>query len=190
MGLLLKLILLAIPGVFFFTVATASLGAFLVVTGSPATCTDRDIGPVSDAVAAGLDERWQEFAAQTVAVDSTIEISESEATSRALQYIANEDVPIEDLRIYFCGDGRGQIAGKVEAVGIDVDFVVTGRLDVSGTRPVVVLEAVDVGNLPGLVADAALDVLLDDASRTLELDENLISSEIGDGIIVISGGPR
>ncbi len=189
MGLVLKIVLFAIPGFFFISVAAASLGVLLVVTGSPGTCTDREIAPISAAVATQLDQRWDQFSAQILAAGSSIDISESEATSRARQYVNDENAPIDNLRVYFCDEGRGQLAGEVEAIGVNVDFVVTGRLDTSGAQPMLQLDSVDVGNLPGFVADAVLNLLLDDDARTLELDENLIGSEIGDGLISISGGP-
>ena len=65
----------------------------------------------------------------------------------------------------------------------------TGHLDLSGPRPVVQLDSIDVGNLPGFVSDAVLNALISEGTRTLELDENLVGSEIGDGLIIITGRP-
>lgn len=166
-----------------------ALGAFFIVTGAPKTCSDREIAPISAAVAAELDERWEQFSIDIAAAAASIDITESEATSRARQYIEDRDLPLEDLSVYFCDGGEGQLAGKVEALGIDADFVVTGHLDLSGPRPAVELDSIHVGNLPGFVSDVVFDLLLDDDARTLELDENLLGSEISDGLISITGGP-
>jgi hypothetical protein len=43
--------------------------------------------------------------------------------------------------------------------------------------------------MPGFVSDAVLDLLLDDDSRTLELDENLLGFDIRDGLAELIGGP-
>jgi hypothetical protein len=118
-----------------------------------------------------------------------ITVTESEATARGRQYVDDEDVPLHDFRVYFCDDGKGQLAGTVEALGIDVKFVVTAHLDIDGDRPVVELDSVDVGNMPGFVADTVLGILLSDHARTLELDEHLTGTQISDGQIVISGAP-
>ncbi len=189
MSRLLKIVLFAIPSFFFVSVAAASIGALLVVTGSPGTCTDREVSPISAAVVEQLAQRWEQFSNEITISASSIDISESEATSRARQFVADENAPIDNLRVYFCGDGKGQMAGEIEAIGISVDFVVTGHLDVSGPQAVLALDSVDVGNMPGFVSDAVINALLDDDARTLELGENLLGSEIADGLIIISGGP-
>lgn len=188
--IVVKLIAFTISGVFFAAVVVVALTIFLIVTGSPSTCATSGWSAFPDAaLAAQLDARWALFSAESMVAPASIEISDAEATARGRQYVEDEDIPIDDLRILFCGDGKGQIAGKVAAIGIDVDFVVTGHLDVSGARPVVALDSVDVGNMPGFVADKVLDILLNNDKRTLELDENLSGSSISDGQIVISGGP-
>lgn len=189
MGCIVKIVLFAISGFVFIGVVLVALGVFLVVTGSPGTCSDREIAPISAAVAAQLDDRWDQFSIDIASAASSIGVSESEATSRARQYVEDEDVPVEDIRVYFCDDGNGQLAGKVKAIGIDVDFVVTGHLDLSGEEPVVELDSIDIGNMPGFVADTVFGILLNDDARTLELDENLLGSEISDGLIRINGGP-
>jgi hypothetical protein len=51
------------------------------------------------------------------------------------------------------------------------------------------LDSVDVGNMPGFVSDAIIDLFLDDQTRTLELTEHLTGTEISDGQIVINGEP-
>jgi hypothetical protein len=185
-GFIVKFVLLAVFGAFFVAIVAVVVGGLLVVTGSPDTCSDREV-PVSEVIAAELDERWDQFSTDIAAAAASIDITESEATSRARQYIEDEDVPMEDLRVYFCNDGKGQLAGKVKTIG--VDFVVTGHLDLSGEHPVVELDSIDVGNMPDFVADRVFDLLLDDDDRTLELDEHLVGSEIIDGLIIISGEP-
>ena len=189
MGCILKIVLFVISGFFFGAVVLVALSVFLVVTGSPDTCSDREITPISEAVAAQLDDRWDQFSADIAAAASSIDVTESEATSRARQYIEDEDVPVDDLRVYFCDDGTGQLAGQIEALGIDIDFVVTGHLEISGDQPVAELDSIDIGNMPGFVADTVFGILLNDDARTLELDENLLGSEISDGLIRINGGP-
>lgn len=189
MGCDLKIIFAVISASFFIAVVLAALGAFLIVTGVPKRCSDREIVPISEAVAAQLDERWDLFTIDIAAAAASIDITESEATSRARQYIADRDLPLNDLNVYFCGDGKAQLTGKIEALGIDANFAVTGHLDLSGARPVVALDSIDLGNLPGFVSDAMFELLLNENDRTLELNENLVGSEISDGLIRISGEP-
>jgi len=172
-GVIVKIILSAISALFVAGIVVVVVGALLIATGSPNTCTDREITPVSAVVAAELDERWDVFSAEAAAAAASIDITESEATSRARQYIEDKDMPLEDLRVYFCDDGKAQLAGKVESVGID--FVATGHLEI-GAQIVVVLDSIDVGNLPGFVTDGFFDLLLDDDDRMLELDEHLLAA--------------
>jgi hypothetical protein len=187
---ILKFLFFVTSSVFFVAIATVALTVFLVVTGSPGTCTDRALDPVPSALlATELDARWAVFSAQSNDGPASIEITEPEATARGRQYLDDEDIPVHDFRIYFCGDGKGQIAGTVGALGLDAKFVVTGHLDIGGDKPIVALDSVHVGNVPGFIADKVLDILIKNDKRTLELDENLSGSQISDGLIVISGGP-
>jgi hypothetical protein len=110
-------------------------------------------------------------------------------TSRARQYAEDEDIPVEDLFVYYCGDGKGQLAGRLDVAGVGARFVATGTLVLGAENPVVEIDSVDVGNMPGFVSDAVLDLLLDDDSRTLELDENLLGFDIRDGLAELIGGP-
>jgi hypothetical protein len=188
--IVVKLAFFAVSAFFFGAVVMVALGAFLILTGSPSTCATPGFAAFpSPELAQQLNQRWATFSGESQIEPASIQITDAEATARGRQYLEDENVPIHDFRVVFCADGRGQIAGKVEALGIDADFVATGHLDVSGLQPVVELDSVDVGNLPGFVSDAVLNALLDDDARTLKLDENLVGSEISDGLIVISGGP-
>ncbi len=187
---LLKFLLILTSGAFFVAVVVIALSVFLIVTGSPSTCAEPGWSVFPDPLlATQLDARWSVFSDQAKAGPATIEVSEAEATARGRRYLDEKDVPVDNLNVYFCGDGKGQLAGKVGALGIGVKFVVTGHLDVSGEKPVVELDSVDLGNMPGFVADAVLHVLLNDQARTLEIDDHLTATEISQGKIVISGGP-
>ncbi len=193
---MLKIIFLAISGFLVIIIVGVGAAAVLILTGKPGICDNpplrvgRELDPPpSDALAAALEDRWDMFSADIKNQQALFQATESEVTSRAREYIADEDVPVEDLFIYYCGDGKGQLAGRIDVAGVGTNFVATGTLVIGGEKPVVEIESVDVGNLPGFVADAVLDFLLDQDSRTLELDENLLEFEIADGLAEITGGP-
>jgi hypothetical protein len=191
-----RLILLAVSGFIVIIIFVVGAMVVLMMTGKPAICDNpplrvgRDLDPEPSAeLAAQLEQRWDQFSAAILSGQASFQATESEVTSRARQYVDDEDVPIEDLFVYYCGDGSGQIAGRVDVAGIGANFVATGTLIVGGENPVVEIDSVDVGNVPGFVADAVLDLLLDDDARTLELDENLTQFDIRDGLAELIGGP-
>jgi hypothetical protein len=172
------------------------LALILMFTGEPAVCDNpplrvgRELDPPpSPGLATQLDARWDQFSADILNGQAVFQATESEVTSRARQYAEDEDIPVEDLFVYYCGDGKGQLAGRLDVAGVGASFVATGTLVLGAENPVVEIDSVDVGNMPGFVSDAVLDLLLDDDSRTLELDENLLGFDIRDGLAELIGGP-
>ena len=193
---MLKIVLLAISGFIVIFIFGVGLAAVLMVTGKPGICDNpplrvgRDLDPLPSAeLAAQLDARWDQFSADIKNQQAVFQATESEVTSRARQYVEDEDVPMEDVFVYYCDDGKGQLAGRVDVAGVGANFVATGTLVLGGEKPVVEIDSVDVGNVPGFVGDAVLDLLLDADARRLELDENLLDFNIGDGLAELTGGP-
>jgi hypothetical protein len=194
--LVLKIVLLAISGFIVIFIFGVGLAAVLMLTGKPGVCDNpplrvgRDLDPVPSAeLAAQLDARWDQFSADIKNQQAVFQATESEVTSRARQYVEDEDVPVDDVFVYYCDDGKGQLAGRVDVAGVGANFVATGTLVLGGEKPVVEIDSVDVGNMPGFVADAVLDLLLDADARRLELDENLVDFNIADGLAELTGGP-
>jgi hypothetical protein len=194
--LVLKIVLLAISGFLVIFIFGVGLAAVLMLTGKPGVCDNpplrvgRDLDPVPSAeLAAQLDARWDQFSADIKNQQAVFQATESEVTSRARQYVEDEDVPVDDVFVYYCDDGKGQLAGRVDVAGVGANFVATGTLVLGGEKPVVEIDSVDVGNMPGFVADAVLDLLLDADARRLELDENLVDFSIADGLAELTGGP-
>jgi hypothetical protein len=192
----LKIVLLAISGFLVIIIFGIGLAAVLMLTGKPGICDNpplrvgRDLDPApSSDLAAQLDARWDQFSADIKSQQAVFQATESEVTSRARQYVDDEDVPVEDVFVYYCGDGKGQLAGRVDVAGLGANFVATGTLVLGGEKPVVEIDSVDVGNMPGFVADAVLELLLDADARRLELDENLLDFSIADGLAELTGGP-
>jgi hypothetical protein len=193
---MIKLIFLAISGFLVIIIAGIGIVGALMLTGKPEVCdnppsrTGRELDPPpSDQLADELEARWEQFSTASRSQPTVFEATESELTSKARQYADEEDVPVDDLFVYYCSDGQGQLAGRVDVAGFGANFVATGTLILGGENPVVEIDSVDVGNMPSFVADAVLDLLLNDDARTLELDENLVDFEIGDGLALITGEP-
>jgi len=193
---MLKIVLLAVSGFLVIIIFGVGLAAVLMLTGKPGVCDNpplrvgRDLEPEPSAeLAAQLDARWDQFSDDIKSQQAVFQASESEVTSRARQYVEDEDVPVKDLYVYYCDDGKGQLAGRIDVAGIGANFVATGTLVLGGDKPVVEIDSVDVGNMPGFVADAVLDLLLDQDARRLELDEKLLDFNIADGLAKLTGGP-
>jgi hypothetical protein len=193
---LLKLVFLAISGFLVIIIVGGGIAAFLILTGEPGVCDNAPLRvgreldpPPSPELAAQLESRWENFAGTIQSQRTVFLASESEVTSRARVYAEDEDIPVDDLFVYYCDDGKGQLAGRVDVAGLDANFVATGTLILGGENPVVEIDSVDVGNLPGFVGDAVLDLLLGQDARTLELDENLLDFNIAGGLAELTGGP-
>jgi hypothetical protein len=187
----MRILLFLIGGTLTVVVVGIVVGSILIVSGSPDACADRTI-EVSTAAARELDANWDAFEAQAATGPATISISETQATSRAVEYLEEEDVPIEELQVYFCAEGYAEAAGKVDAGPIDAKIVIRGTLDLSGDEPEIDIQEIRAGSLPGFVSDVVIDIILsnDDARTLEELDVNLLTIDYTvNGETVLSGGP-
>ncbi len=155
------------------------LAAILMFTGDPAPCTERR-SVASNASATAVATRWVAFRA--AAPGATLEITEQEATSQAVSYLGSKDVPIRDLQMFFCADGKAEAKGKVEFLGRDVNVLFRGTLDVSGGQNRIVIDSVKAGNLPSAVGEQIVEQLLDrNDARNVPLGVTLASSSSSDG---------
>jgi hypothetical protein len=172
----------------------AALGALIVMvalvfTGSPSACVDRAV-PVSPAASQQLRAAWRNFGQQTAREPASITITETQATSRGVDYIEEKDAPVEELQVYFCPGGYAEASGKISILGAKTKVVVRGTLDLSGSQPEIQIDSVRAGNLPSVIAKPAVDVVLNTGNlRTLDLKEHLTSIQFTDGAATVQGGP-
>jgi len=150
-------------------IAGVGVGA-MALTGGPAPCAPGGgTIEISDAQAAAFDQKWDELdAALNGAAPSSISLNESEISSRANKYIDDKGGDVDNVRVCI-HDGYGEVTGSVDVVVGSGDFRVKGTVALSGGRPVVDFQDVDVGNVPGFVlgpfenaVEGAIQELLDD----------------------------
>jgi hypothetical protein len=178
--------LLMILGLIFIAVL---VGGTLAFTGEPAACVNRTVTPSTDASAA-LRAAWADFGRRAAANRDSLEVTEEQATSRAVQYLDEHDVPVEGLQIYFCPDGHAEAVGEIDVAGLKSKVVVEGTLDLSGSDPTIQIDEIRAGNLPNSVAKPAVDFLMDRGDfRTLRLRENLIVLVFTDGVATVTAEP-
>jgi len=156
------------------------LAGVLIATGDPKPCVDRKSTP-SDAAAQSMQARWDAF--KLAPPGATIALTEEEVTSRAISYVSERDVPIKNLQVYFCPDGKAEAKGTASFLGRDINIVFRGHLDVSGGKNTLVVDSVDAGNLPSAVGKQIVDQLLNrNDVRDVPLGIVLTSSVSQDGI--------
>ncbi len=165
------------------------VAAALIFTGSPSACVDRVV-PTSAAASQELKTAWKQFGAQAATGPATIAVSETQATSRGVEYVDDKSAPVDELQVYFCAAGYGEASGKLSVLGIKSKVVVRGTLDLSGAKPQIQIDSVRAGNLPSFVAKPAVDLILNTGNlRTLDLDEHLTSIQFSDGNATVHGAP-
>jgi hypothetical protein len=163
--------------------------AALIFTGSPAACVDRVV-PTSAAASQELRAAWKQFGAQAARGPATITVTETQATSRGVEYVDDKGAPVDELQVYFCPAGYGEASGKISVLGLKTRVVVRGTLDLSGSKPQIQIDSVRAGNLPSFIAKPAVDVILNTGDlRTLDLKEHLTSIQFSDGAATVGGGP-
>jgi hypothetical protein len=181
---------LAVIGVLITTIVL-----FVVaLSGDPGSCEDAS-RPITAQPqhADAFQQKWDQLNATLAAgqVSSTT-FSENEVTARARRWVDENDVPVTELYICFTADG-GAASGKVDVPFFpgDVDVLVRGTLDLRGEQPEVVIDEIEMGGLPGPVADflkGRIDSLIEDQTEDLELTHDY-GVTFAPGEITISGQP-
>lgn len=169
------------------------LGAGALWFLSQSSSAARQITPVavSSAAAASFDEKVATVQAATAPV--TVEITESEATSKLVATIAADPTlpRIENPQVSFRG-GKVLVSGVSRDAPIPITIVVTGRIEARDGRLVTTVEQVDSGRipLPGTIQQQITDL----ASDTDRLNEGLpiavTEVRVLDGRLALTGQPK
>lgn len=163
------------------------------VLGSPGDCDsgERPVN-VSTADAAAFQAKLDDLNARLDAGQpGSFQFTESEATSRAVQWLDEHDAPIDDLKICF-NDNEASASGTVDVpFGPNVDARLTGTLDLTGDSPEANVD-IDVGSVPGFVTGAVewlVERIADDQLTEIDLEEHDYRLEFADGAATLSGTP-
>ena len=184
MALILKILAASVGGV----VVVAGVAVVLVVTGSPEACSDRVISSSPNAIVE-LQNKWDGFKLQASTGAAEVEFTETEVTSRGIEFLKREGVPLENLQVFFCGEGFADATVTFVGGGPAVDLLVRGTLDISGDRPKIEIQSVQAGNLPSLVPLEGMLAALDEEARTLDLGVNLTAVVFSEEQVTLKGGP-
>jgi hypothetical protein len=179
---LLATLALVLGGIiFFFVVTGVILGALASGDAGdpPGSCQNSDPNPedasspgarevVTDpGLAAQFQTRWDEFQAQLDAGNpASVTFEESELTSRAQQWVDETDAPLDDVTICIY-DGIAEAravadipyASEVPVIGgvYETNVRATGRIDLSGENPEVVIVDFEAGDIPEWATDPIQD---------------------------------
>lgn len=165
------------------------VGGILIFTGSPSPCTDREVEP-SSAASQQLRAQWDDFEARAAVGQAQITFDELGVTSRAVEYVEEKDIPLEDLQVHFCPDGLGEAIGTIKTPGPDISVLLRGTLDLSGEKPRIDVQTIKAGNFPGFGTTWIINNIIKRGDADiLDLEPNLISLEISDGSATLTGGP-
>ncbi len=180
-GSVIKVTVILISTLVGVVIAVVVLAGFLVFTGTPRPCSDRPI-PVSPAASAALRQQ------PATAGRATVTLTESEVTSRGVQYLAEKDVPLRDLQVHFCSAGYADSTGTVSALGRNVHVLARGTLDLTGQKPGIDVISFRAGNLPGPITRTILDRLLHGTrAGTLDMREHPVSITFAEGQVTLAG---
>ncbi len=166
----------------------------MAILGNPGSCEDEE-RPISDTLesAVAFQLKWDRLGdALDAGQVSTFVFSESEVTSRARLWVDEHDVPVSDLFICFSTEG-GAASGQVDMPFFpgDVDVLIRGTVDLRGERLEVQIDEIEVGSLPGPLANLVksfINALIDDQEEELGLDHGY-GVAFGEGEVTIGGQP-
>ncbi|MEX2247875.1 MAG: hypothetical protein WEC75_14465 [Dehalococcoidia bacterium] len=165
----------------------------LASTGGPGDC-DPGGGPitVSTANSDTFKQKWDGFdAILDGGSPSSVTFNESELSSRAVNYLEEEeDTPFKDVRVCV-HDGFGEATGRLDLLGIDVKIKLKGTVDLTGEHPDADIDKIEVGNVPGFMT-GSIETLVNRAIDAVESDIDLdhpYTPELTEGSAVIAGQP-
>jgi hypothetical protein len=164
----------------------------LMATGGPEPCEPgSDDIVINQANSDAFQEKWDAF---ELSLDNgttaTVTFTESEISSRAEAWVNEEDAPFENIRVCLHEDA-GEGTGTVNVLGMDVNVLVKGTLDLSGDKPSATIDDIEVGNVPGFMmapVEWIVEQAIEGGMEDLEIDHDY-TLDINEGEVVISGRP-
>ena len=104
---------------------------------------------------------------------SSITLTESEMSSRADRYFADDESLdfIQDVRVCI-HDGFAEATGTLNAIGLEVEVKFEGTMNLTGDTPKLQIDDIDMGKVPGWPVD------LTDAILSAEGDVNKAFEDI------------
>ena len=166
----------------------------LAITGSPGSCEEEgrpiDFEPLQ---AASFQQDLDQLnAALDAGQAASVVLDDREVTSRARLWSEEHDLPISDIVVCFSAAG-GAASGKIDIpfLPVDVDVLIRGTVDLTGEQVKIDIEEIEVGGMPGPVADrvkAVINSLLEDQTEELELS-HFYGVAFEEGEMTISSQP-
>jgi hypothetical protein len=186
---IIKWSIIALVGLIGLVIGGGLIGAILMFTGSPGPCTDREFEP-STAASQRLRAEWDQFSDAAALGPAQINFDEVGVTSRAVEYIDEKDIPLDDVRVHFCDDGLGEAIGTIKTPGPDIRVLLRGTLDLSGEKPKIDVQTIKAGNFPGFGTTWIINNIIKRSDADiLDLETHLTGLEIRDGSATLAGGP-
>jgi hypothetical protein len=172
----------------------AVVGFLLAITGGPGACTPGG-GPVtvSQAQAEAFQTKWRAFE-DTLDGGSpaTVTFTESEITSRAKERLDEVGRDFRDLRVCV-RQARAEATAKLDLPGFaGFQGRVVGSVDLTTPHPVVRIDDVSVGSVPGLLMgpfEGLLERALDKVLENVDLEHRAYTITLTDGAVRIDGRP-
>lgn len=193
MGALFLRMVLALVFVFGVSLIFAVVMVLLAFMGSAGVCGGSErLVSASPELAASFQRKWDAFNATLDGRQpATVSLTEGEVTSRGRQFLDESNAPVEDLKVCLNeGEGEGSARIDLPIVG-DAEVRVRGTMTFVGIRPRVVIHEIDVGSIPGPIADlarAAVRAIINDQLNKLEL-KHRYSLEVHPEIATLRGEP-
>ena len=171
-------------------IAVIGIIAALILIGSPKVCADRVI-PISAEAVNILTSNWDAFKAQAATRQAFVTLTETEVTSRAVRWVEDEGIELENLQVFLCQGGYAEATATfVGAPGPSVNLLVRGTLELAGERPEIDIQQVGVGNLPGFAPLEAVLNFIPEEKKTLDIDVYLTDISFAEGRVTLEGRPR
>ena len=181
-------------GIIILAVALGGVLGGLAISGGPDDCTPGG-GPieVSDAMSDRFQQKWDQFdEALDAGSPSSVTFSESEVTSRAVNWINNDGPDFDDAQICI-HDGYGEATGTLRSWGIfDVKFKLRGTVELRGNRLLIDIEDIDIGSVPDplhLWFEGQLDSPIEEGLDDLGLEPHTYTITLTEGSVTVEGQP-
>ena len=193
MGRAFLYLVLTLVLVFGVGIVAAIAIVLLALMGSAGACGgDQRLVESSPALAAQFQGKWDGFNASLEAGQpARVVFDESEVTSRGTAFLEEKNAPISGLKVCL-NAGEGEASGKVDLPFFgDMDVKVRGTVDLRGGTPKVDIRDIQVGGVPGFVADRVkgrIRSVINDQLDDLDI-EHRYDLSIGEGAASIAGQP-